>query len=276
LRVGPRLIEAGILPSLSDVHLRLIPGLPAIFLPFSKFLPGGPLLLISLLFGGLLSAVMGFVIGLPTLRLRGDYLAIATLGFGEIIRLTILNIESLGGATGLPQIPQYTTVLGSYLLAAVTVLLLANLIKSTHGRAMLAVREDEIAAEAMGVNTTRYKVTAFTVGAFFAGVAGALFAHTFFLVNPKIFSFMKTIDVLVMVVLGGQGSLGGSIAGAILVTVLNAFLSSFPTLRMVIYAVFLIVLMIFLPRGLLTVKDLFRWGRTTAKAGEPANASQNG
>lgn len=274
LKLAPPLIESGIIPSLSDAQLHL-GNLPTMYIPLSKVLPGGIVLLASLLLGGTLAALMGFVIGLPTLRLRGDYLAIATLGFGEIIRLTFQNIEYLGGATGLPQIPQYATVFYSLAAAVMTVLLIGNIIRSTHGRAMMSVREDEIAAETMGVNSTRYKVTAFIIGAFFAGVAGALFAHTYFLVNPKMFSLMKTIDILVMVVLGGQGSIAGSVAGAILITLLNAFLSNFPYLRMVIFALFLIGLMIFMPKGLLTFKELFITWRPK-KAGDAAHAAQNG
>lgn len=275
LKVAPRLIEAGIIPTLGNPRLALLPGLPELYLPFGKaLLPGGLLLLVSILFGGLIAALMGFVVGLPTLRLRGDYLAIATLGFGEIIRLSILNVEYLGGATGMPNIPQYATFFAVFAIAAATVLLLRNLIRSTHGRAMMAVREDEIAAEAMGVDTTRYKVIAFTIGAFFAGVAGVLYAHTYYLVNPRSFSFMKTIDILVMVVLGGQGNMGGVIAGAIAVTILNAFLGNFPTVRMIAYALCLVVTMIFMPRGLLTLKSLFK-PRTTPEAGETTNAAYN-
>lgn len=274
LNFAPKLIEAGIIPALENLRVAAGP-LPEVYLPFAKlFFPGGLLLVFSMTVGGLLAALMGFLIGMPTLRLRGDYLAIATLGLGEIIRLSILNINYLGGATGMPRIPQYSTVFSCLGMALVTVLLIQNIIKSTHGRAMLAVREDEIAAESMGVNTTRYKVAAFTIGAFFAGVAGALYAHTYYLVYPGSFTFMKTIDVLVMVVIGGQGSIGGSIAGAILLTVLNAFLSSFPTVRMVIFALFLIVAMIFLPKGLLSLKDLFRPLRIR-KAGGAADASHH-
>ncbi|MGE5551713.1 MAG: branched-chain amino acid ABC transporter permease [Bacteroidota bacterium] len=273
LNFVPKLIEAGVLPVLENIRQTVGP-LPELYLPFAKlFFPGGIVLLFTMICGGVLAALMGFLIGLPTLRLRGDYLAIATLGLGEIIRLSILNINYLGGATGMPRIPQYATVFSCLVVAVVTVMVIQNIIKSTHGRAMLAVREDEIAAESMGINTTRYKVAAFTIGAFFAGVAGALYAHTYYLVYPNSFSFMKTIDVLVMVVIGGQGSIGGSIAGAILFTVLNAFLSSFPTVRMVVFAVFLVVAMIFLPRGLLSVKDLVQ--PLFRKAGGTANASRH-
>ncbi|MGQ9780051.1 MAG: branched-chain amino acid ABC transporter permease [Bacillota bacterium] len=275
LKIMPPLIKAGAIPTLKNLTV-LLGFLPPMSFPLAKALfPGGVVLLSSTLLGGLLAALMGFLIGLPTLRLRGDYLAIATLGFGEIIRLSILNVEYLGGATGLPNIPQYTTVAASFVFAALTVILLGNLIRSTHGRAMMAVREDEIAAEAMGINTTRYKVAAFTIGAFFAGVAGALYAHTYYVVNPRCFSFMKTIDILVMVVLGGQGSMPGAIMGAVLVTVLNAFLGDLPTVRMIVYALFLVILMIFLPRGLLTIRDLLNL-RLGPKEGDAVDASRHG
>ena len=272
LNFAPSLIKAGIIPSLHNVTLKMPWGLPDMFLPFAKAIaPGGIVLLFSLLLGGILAALMGFLIGLPTLRLRGDYLAIATLGFGEIIRLTFLNINYLGSASGMPGIPQYATVMSCVVVAIITVYAISNVVRSTHGRAMLAVREDEMAAQTVGINTTRYKVTAFTIGAFFAGVAGALYAHTFYLVNPSIFSLLKSIDVLVMVVLGGQGSIGGSIAGAVLVTILNAFLSNFPEIRMIVYSVVLVLMIIFMPHGLLTVRDLF--ARFRPKAGEPDNAA---
>ena len=163
--------------------------------------------------GGLASAVAGFLVGLPSMRLRGDYLAIVTLGFGEIIRVAILNIDAVGGARGFAGVPQRTNlawVLGG---AWITFVVIRNLMKSFHGRALLAIREDEIAAEALGIPTTRYKVTAFVIGAFFAGVAGALFAHYLYL-HTNSFTFMKSIEVVIMVVLGGMGSLTGSILGA--------------------------------------------------------------
>jgi len=211
---------------------------------------------LSLAAGAVLAGLFGLLIGLPTLRLRGDYLAIATLGFGEIIRLTILNIPYVGGASGLSGIPRLTTFAWVFWLMILTVFVIKNLINSSAGRACIAVRENEIAAEAMGVNTTKYKVMAFTVGAVFAGIAGVLFAHYFYLVHPSSFTFMKSIDILTIVVLGGLGSMAGSIIGAIVLTFVSAVLASYAEWRMIIYAVLLIVVMIFRPQGLLGDKNL--------------------
>lgn len=211
--------------------------------------------IVALLAGALASFLLGVFIGLPTLRLRGDYLAIATLGFGEIIRGSIINIEYLGGAAGLNGIPKLTNWTWLYVLTVLTVLVLRNFINSTHGRACIAVRDNEVAAEIMGINTTKYKVLAFSIGAFFAGIAGALYAHYFFLIQPNTFTFMRSFDTLVMVVLGGMGSLTGSVIAAIAITGLNAALIDFGSLRMVIYAVLLILIMIFRPQGLMGTKE---------------------
>ena len=211
---------------------------------------------VALVVGALFAGFVGLLIGLPTLRLKGDYLAIATLGFGEIIRLTVLNIPYIGGASGLTGIPRLTTFAWVFWLMILTVFIIKNLINSSAGRACIAVRENEIAAEAMGVNTTKYKVMAFTVGAVFAGIAGVLFAHYFYLVHPSSFTFMKSIDILTIVVLGGLGSMAGSVIGAIVLTFVSAVLASYAEWRMIIYAVLLIVVMIFRPQGLLGDKDL--------------------
>lgn len=223
---------------------------------------GQPFLL-AIFAGALAAFVMGIVIGLPTLRLRGDYLAIATLGFGEIIRGLVVNIEYVGGAAGMNGIPKMTNWTWLYLFALLTIFIIKNFINSTHGRACIAVRDNEIAAETMGINTTYYKVLAFSMGAFFAGVAGALYAHYFFLIQPKTFTFMKSFDALVMVVFGGLGSLTGSVLAAIVVTAVNAALINFGSLRMIVYALLLIVIMVFRPQGLMgtkefTFKSLFR------------------
>jgi branched-chain amino acid transport system permease protein len=215
---------------------------------------GGPavmaLFVASILLGGLVSAMAGVLVGLPSMRLRGDYLAIVTLGFGEIIRVAILNIEAVGGARGFAGVPRLTNlawVLGG---ALATYAVLRNLLTSYHGRACLAIREDEIAAEALGVPTTRYKVSAFVIAAFFAGVAGALFAHYTYL-HTNSFTFMKSIEVIVMVVLGGMGSLIGSILGATLLTALPEALRFASAERLIIYSLLLIVLMIARPQGIL-------------------------
>lgn len=211
---------------------------------------------IAAIAGGAAGAgLLGFLIGLPTLRLKGDYLAIATLGLGEIIRITILNISYVGGASGFMGIPRYTNFAWVFFLAVFTVFFIKNLINSSHGRACISVRENEIAAEAMGIDTTRYKVLAFTIGAAFAGVAGALFSHYFYIAHPASFTFMRSFDILTMVVLGGLGSITGSITAAILLTFVSAALASYPEFRMIIYSLVLIILMIYRPQGLFGNKE---------------------
>lgn len=209
------------------------------------------------LVGATLSAgFLGFLIGLPTLRLNGDYLAIATLGLGEIIRICILNIDYVGGASGLMGIPRLTTFAYVFWIMIAVIFFIKNFKNSAPGRCCLAIRENEIAADTMGINTTKYKVLAFTLGASFAGTAGALFSHYFFLAHPASFTFMRSFDILTMVVLGGLGSMTGSITGAILLTFISAFLSDFPEWRMIIYSVTMIILMLYRPQGLFGNKEL--------------------
>lgn len=205
----------------------------------------------GIIIGAVIAAVAGVVIGIPTLRLKGDYLAIATLGFGEIVRIVILNNEYLGGASGLNDIPQYTNWTWMYVMAALTIILINNFINSKSGRACIAIREDEIATESMGVNTTFYKVLAFGVGAFFAGIAGALYSGYFYFIKPDAFGFMKSIDILVIVVFGGMGSIVGSVVGAIALSIISLLLQGFPELRMVIYSVILFLIMVYRPQGIM-------------------------
>jgi branched-chain amino acid transport system permease protein len=216
----------------------------------------GIALLMALVAGGLLAAAAGWLVGLPSLRLRGDYLAIVTLGFGEIIRVLILNIDAIGGARGLSKIPPYTTFFWAFGAVVAVVVLSRRLAASTHGRALFAIRDDEVAAEALGVDTTRYKVIAFVLGAFFAGVAGGLFAHFLSYLNPSSFTFLKSIEVIAMVVLGGMGSITGSILAATVLTLLPEVLRPVKDYRMVIYSLMLIVLMITRPQGLLGTREL--------------------
>jgi len=211
---------------------------------------------VAILGGAGAAGFLGFLIGLPTLRLDGDYLAIATLGLGEIIRITILNIPYVGGASGFMGIPRYTTFTWVFFMTVFTVFFIRNFINSTHGRACISVRENQIAAEAMGIDTTKYKVMAFTMGAAFAGVAGALFAHYFYIAHPASFTFMKSFDILTIVVLGGLGSLSGSITAAILLTFISAALASYPEWRMIIYSLMLIILMLYRPQGLFGNKEI--------------------
>ena len=219
-------------------------------------LAAAPALLMALLLGGLLAALAGYLVGLPSLRLRGDYLAIVTLGFGEIIRVLILNIDAVGGARGLPGIPAWANVFWVGLGVAAVLVLSARLAHSTHGRALFAIRDDEVAAEALGVDTTSYKVLAFVLGAFFAGVAGGLFAHFLSYLNPNSFTFIKSIEVIAMVVLGGMGSISGSVMAAIILTLLPEVLRPVKQYRMVLYSLMLITLMITRPQGLLGTREL--------------------
>jgi branched-chain amino acid transport system permease protein len=208
----------------------------------------------ALLAGGLTAALAGLAVGVPTLRLRGDYLAIVTLGFGEIIRVIFENMDCVGAASGLKGIPNYTNFFWAWSLAAVTVFVITCLVNSTYGRGFIAVHDDEVAASAMGINPTKYKVTAFVVGAFFAGIAGGLYAHHKQFLSPTGFDFMKSIDIVVMVILGGMGRTTGVIIAAILLTLLPEFLRGFAEYRMIIYALMIIVLMIARPQGLFNLR----------------------
>ncbi len=211
---------------------------------------------VGIIGAGIFAAFAGILIGIPTLRLKGDYLAIATLGFGEIIKILLFNNDYLGGAMGLNDIPQYTNWTWLYFAVMTTIIIIYNFIKSYHGRACISIREDEIAAESMGVNTTYYKVLVFAIGAAFAGIAGALYANYFYFIKPDSFGFMKSIDILVIVVFGGLGSITGSIVGAILLSVISLFLQGIPELRMVVYSVILFLIMVYRPEGLMGKTDI--------------------
>ena len=207
--------------------------------------------IVAILVSGVMASFAGILIGIPTLRLKGDYLDIATLGFVEIVRILALNTDYIGGAIGFNDIPQYTNWTWVFIMSVSTVLLIKHFINSYHGRACISIREDEVAAEAMGVNTTLYKVLAFAIGAFFAGIAGSLYANYFYFIKPDSFGFMKSIDILVIVVFGGMGSIAGSIVGAIALSVISLFLQGIPELRMVIYSLILFGIMVYRPTGLL-------------------------
>jgi branched-chain amino acid transport system permease protein len=220
------------------------------------FAAQGLALIVALVLGGLLAAIAGYLVGLPSLRLRGDYLAIVTLGFGEIIRVLILNVNAVGGARGLPGIPGWSSFFWVGLVALAVILLARHLAASTHGRALFAIRDDEVAAEALGVDTTSYKVLAFVLGASFAGIAGGLAAHNDSYLNPSSFTFIRSIEVIAMVVLGGMGSISGSVLAAILLTLLPEVLRPVKDYRMVIYSLMLIILMITRPGGLLGNREI--------------------
>ncbi len=272
------------------------------------FMEGGDLFfMVSCVVGGLVAALAGLLVGLPSLRLRGDYLAIVTLGFGEIMRVLIQrtgdvlpvaaaqqkgmveSMTNLGGALGFTDVPQYVSptpwlektghagIFFTYIFVALCVVVAFRLKASSNGRALLAVRENEVAAEAMGVVTARAKVTAFVMAAFFAGVAGGLFGHQSTL-SPSELGFQKSIDIVIMVVLGGMGSISGAVLAAIVLTLLPEALRNFSQYRMIVYAVSLIAIMIARPQGLFGTKEIwetawFRWlvgrFRRTAPSTQP-------
>lgn len=250
---------------------------------FQRWLLQNVLFVGALLIGGLAAALTGYLVGLPSLRLRGDYLAVVTLGFGEIIRVILLNIDKVGAARGLSGVPAWSNFFWVFFFVWITVLVSRRLVRSSIGRAYFAVREDEIAAEAMGVDTTRFKVQAFVISSFFAGVAGGLLAHYLAYLNPSMFMFTKSFEIIVMVVLGGLGSISGSVIAAVLLTFLLEQLryvkdwfnlQSEP--RMVIYAVLLIVLMLTRRQGLLGRREIwdFMRRRKEAVADEPAEMDE--
>jgi branched-chain amino acid transport system permease protein len=210
------------------------------------------LFMLALLAGGLAASVAGFIVCMPSLRLKGDYLAIVTLGFGEIIRVVLQNIDAVGGPRGMIAIPGYTTLFWAYGLAAVAIYVVWSMVNSTHGRGFIAVADDEIAAEAMGINTTRFKIKAFLIGAFFAGLAGGVYAHFKQYIVPAGFGFDRSVEIVVMVILGGMGRTTGVIIAAILLTVMGEWLRQFGDLRMILYSVLIIVLMILRPQGIFT------------------------
>lgn len=235
---------------------------------------------ISIVLAGVMTAVFGVIIGVPALRLRGDYLAIITLGFGEIIRVIILACDFTGGAKGLRGIPTIlpkgsdatSLALAKYSyvfwLAVITVVVIWAFVRSRHGRAVIAIREDEIAAEASGIHTTYYKLFAFVMAAFFAGVAGSVYAHHIGVLDPGKFNFDYSVEILLMAVLGGLGSITGSIIAAVALTILPEFLRGFEDYRMLIYAVILIIVMLFKPSGLMGQREFSLSGlaaRLTAK-----------
>jgi branched-chain amino acid transport system permease protein len=245
---------------------------------------------IVIIVGALAAAVAGLIVGIPSLRLRGDYLAIATLGFAEIIRIVIVNMNKVGGATGFRgcvdpltnitcadsslgrlTIPAYTNFFWIGLLAVVTIVIIYNIVNSDVGRALISIREDELAAQAMGVNTTRYKVTSFVISSAFAGVAGALYGH-WRLPHPNDFTFVRSFEIIIMIVLGGMGSITGAVLGALVITFLPEVLRQLPggvyDYRLVIYALMLIIIMITRPQGILGNYEVASWLKRARKRPE--------
>ncbi len=220
-----------------------------------------PYILIAMVIAAFVAGVFGLIIGIPALRLKGDYLAIITLGFGEIIRVVLTNIDSvLGfkftyGASGLARIPKFSSLNVMYVTVVISLFLIHTFMKSRHGRAVLSIRDNEIASESVGVNTTFYKTTAFVFSAMLAGVAGCLYAGYIGSLYPSTFKFMKSIEILVMVVLGGMGSMLGSVISALVLTALPEMLRSFSDYRMVAYSLALVLMMLFRPKGLMGTYD---------------------
>lgn len=248
--------------------------------------------ILVLLLGGLGASIVGLIVGVPSLRLKGDYLAITTLGFGEIIRVVIQNLNVIGASQGyrgiyiyengtkslemvsqygnMPfqfyMIPKYTDFFATFLVVAIIIFSISNLMRSTFGRGFLAVKDDEIAAEAMGINTTKFKVTAFIIGAFFAGIAGGLYAHFIQYINPEDFNFLRSIEIVAMVILGGMGNTLGVVLGAIILTILPELLRDIQQFRMVVYALLLIIMMLVRPQGLFGIKLTHRKKKLKEKA----------
>ena len=238
--------------------------------------------LLAILVGSIVAALAGLIVGIPSLRLRGDYLAIVTLGFAEIIRIVILNIDKVGGATGFT-VPGYANFLWVYAFAIITIVIVFNIVHSDIGRALVSIREDELAAEAMGINTTRYKVLAFVISSALAGMAGVLFGHYTSFLSTNDFQFIRSFEIIIMIVLGGMGSLTGAVLGAIIITflpellrtlgprlesVLNAtigannipasvhtFLLQLANYRLVIFAALLILIMLTRPQGIMGTRE---------------------
>lgn len=225
---------------------------------FSKsgIVEGLPGYFIALIVGGIVAGIVGIIIGIPALRLNGDYLAIITLAFGEIIRVLIEYFDFTGGAQGLRGIPRtYSNFSIIYFIMVASVMMMFSLMTSRHGRAVLSIREDEIASGASGINTTYYKTFAFTLSAIFAGVAGGVYAHHLGILGARQFDYNYSINILVMVVLGGMGSFTGSIISAIALTILPEVLRGFSDYRMIVYSLLLVLTMIFRPTGLLGRKE---------------------
>lgn len=258
-------------PELKEMNFFLAPMVPLLKGITLPFLP-------SIIIGGLAAAFVGFIIGAPVLRLRDDYLAIATLGFSEIIRVLITNAQTItNGAQGLKGLPRFSTTFVVWTAAGLVTLFMFLLMRSSYGRAMKAVRDDELAAEAMGINVFKVKVTSFTVSSFIAGIGGALLGHMITTIDPKMFTFLLTFNILLIVVLGGTGSISGSVIASIVVTFLMEILrfldepmnliiiktNGLPGLRMVVFSIMLMIVVIFRQRGLMGGKE-FSWDMVSA------------
>src|SRR6187549_2820271 len=226
------------------------------------------LLLAGIVVAAITAGIAGLAVGIPSLRLRGDYLAIVTLGFGEIIRVVILNVDAVGGARGFSSIPAMSDffLFWVFLVVLITVSVIRNLVNSSYGRAFISIRDDEIAAEAMGVDTTRFKVLSFVISSMFAGIGGSLFGHYTAYLNPNSFTFITSFYLIIMIVVGGLGSIEGSILGAILITVVLEVFRSLSQFRLVGFSILLVLVMLYRPQGLMGAAEMFRTKRKAAVA----------
>jgi branched-chain amino acid transport system permease protein len=232
--------------------------------------------LLAILVGSIVAAIAGLIVGIPSLRLRGDYLAIVTLGFAEIIRIVILNIDKVGGATGFT-VPAYTNFLWVGAFAVLTIIVVYNIVHSDIGRALVSIREDELAAEAMGINTTYYKVMAFVISSAMAGMGGVLFGHYTSFLSTNDFQFIRSFEIIIMIVLGGMGSLTGAVLGAIVITIMPELLRRLPgdfsRYRLVVYSALLIIIMLTRPQGILGTREFsFAWLKRRSRAPEGGKA----
>jgi len=214
--------------------------------------------LIAIAVGSLMAGLAGLLVGIPSLRLRGDYLAIVTLGFAEIIRIVILNIDKVGGATGF-SVPGYSNFIWVGGFAIISIVIVHNIVHSDIGRALVSIREDELAAEAMGINTTRYKVLAFVISSALAGLAGVLFGHYRSFLSTNDFQFIRSFEIIIMIVLGGLGSLTGAVLGAVVITIMPELLRQLPgdfsRYRLVVYSAMLILIILTRPQGILGTRE---------------------
>lgn len=213
---------------------------------------------VAILAGGAAAALVGLVVAIPSFKTRGDYLAIVTLAFLMIVKSVIENIDALGGPRGFLGMDKLTTLPWVFIWTVLSVWVIRNLVYSNFGRGVLSIREDEIASDLMSVNTQQVKLIAFVTSSFFAGVAGGLFAHVLQFINPRVFDIIKTTDILIMVYLGGIGSIAGSILGGTIYTVLLEVLRPLGVWRMVLMPLVLVLLMIYRPRGIMGMRE-FRW-----------------
>ncbi|MFK5884037.1 MAG: branched-chain amino acid ABC transporter permease [Candidatus Izemoplasma sp.] len=202
------------------------------------------------------TSIAGILVGTPALRLRGDYLGIMTLGFGEIVKVVITNLEITNGAQGLTGIPRIMTFPMAFWTTVIIVTIIYLFMSSRHGRAILSIREDEIASESVGINITKYKIMGFVLASLFGGVGGSIYAFQYGYLAPSAFGFIKSVDIFVIVVLGGMGSISGSIIAAIFLTYLPEALRSFEKYRLLLYSLLLIMTMLYRPKGLMGTSEL--------------------